>query len=173
MQRMKGEKLRWYAIYTKPRWEKKVHALLKEQGLESYCPINRVRRKWSDRIKTVEEPLFKSYVFIQIRESDKTIVRMTGGVINFVYWMGKPAIVKDREIEAIKKFLNDHDEIAVEPLGLQPDQKVCILSGPFMDYKAVVLELNKKTATVAIASLGVRLIAKVPKRSLSIYTNNH
>ncbi len=55
----------WYAIYTKPRWEKKVHHLLSEKGLEAYCPLNKVTRKWSDRMKTVEEPLFKSYVFVQ------------------------------------------------------------------------------------------------------------
>ncbi|HRX93358.1 MAG TPA: transcription termination/antitermination NusG family protein, partial [Chitinophagaceae bacterium] len=56
---------RWLAVYTKPRWEKKVNKLFKEKGLESYCPLNKVRRKWSDRMKIVEEPLFKSYVFVK------------------------------------------------------------------------------------------------------------
>ncbi|HEV7622062.1 MAG TPA: transcription termination/antitermination NusG family protein, partial [Flavisolibacter sp.] len=50
--------LKWYAIYTRPRWEKKVNGLLIQKGIESYCPLNKVRRKWSDRIKLVEEPLF-------------------------------------------------------------------------------------------------------------------
>ena len=59
---------KWYAIYTRPRWEKKVDLLLKDQGLESYCPLNKVKRKWSDRIKLVEEPLFKSYVFVRTDE---------------------------------------------------------------------------------------------------------
>jgi transcription antitermination factor NusG len=167
------EKLKWYGVYTKPRWEKKVHALLREQGIESYCPINKVRRKWSDRIKTVEEPLFKSYVFVRIPEAEKTTVRMTPGVINFVYWMGKPAIVKDREIQAIKNFLNEHSEIMVEPIELRPNQKVRIQFGPFMDYQAVVVEVKKKIATVVIASLGIRLIAKVSTSSLGIYPNNH
>ena len=56
---------KWLAVYTRPRWEKKVDQLLKEQGTESYCPLNKVKRKWSDRVKTVEEPLFKSYVFVK------------------------------------------------------------------------------------------------------------
>jgi transcription antitermination factor NusG len=60
---------KWYAIYTRPRWEKKVNFLLQGKGIESYCPLNKVRRKWSDRIKTIEEPLFKSYVFVKIDES--------------------------------------------------------------------------------------------------------
>jgi transcription antitermination factor NusG len=65
----------WYALYTKPRWEKKIHKLLQQKGIESYCPLNKVRRKWSDRIKVVEEPLFKSYIFVRVEESLKTEVR--------------------------------------------------------------------------------------------------
>ena len=77
---------KWLAIYTKPRWEKKVNSLLKENGVESYCPVNKVRRKWSDRMKIVEEPLFKSHVFVKVNDTDKTKVRMTNGVLPFVYW---------------------------------------------------------------------------------------
>jgi transcription antitermination factor NusG len=64
----------WYALYTKPRWEKKVHALLTDKKIESYCPLNKVRKKWSDRMKTVEEPLFKSYVFVRVNEEEQTKV---------------------------------------------------------------------------------------------------
>ncbi len=80
-----GSTKKWLAIYTKPRWEKKVYGMLQEKGVESYCPLNKVQRKWSDRIKIVEEPLFKSYVFVRVCEDEKTPVRMLGGVVNFVY----------------------------------------------------------------------------------------
>ena len=106
---------KWYAVYTKPRWEKKVAILLQQKGIESYCPLNKVRRRWSDRMKTLEEPLFKSYVFVQITEGDRTAVRMTDGVINFVYWNGKPAIIKEKEIATIRKFL---DEFGPKHVGL-------------------------------------------------------
>src|SRR6187402_529657 len=105
---MSKEKKHWYAVYTKPRWEKKVYSLLKDGGMEAYCPLNRVRKKWSDRIKWVEEPLFKSYVFVKVTEEERTGVRMVNGVVNFVYWLGKPAVVKDKEIAIIRKFLNDY-----------------------------------------------------------------
>ena len=94
----------WYAIYTKPRWEKKVHSLLTEKKIESYCPLNKVRKKWSDRMKTVEEPLFKRYVFARVNEEEQTKVRMTAGVMNFVYWQGKPAIIPAKEIETITEI---------------------------------------------------------------------
>src|SRR5580698_5536039 len=114
-----GENKKWYVIYTKPRWEKKVYSRLREKGLESYCPLNKVRKKWSDRLKIVEEPLFKSYVFIHISEEDIPQVRMVNGVLNFVYWLGKPAIVRTTEIESIKKFLNEYDDVEVAPITLQ------------------------------------------------------
>ena len=95
---------KWYAVYTRPRWEKKVNNLLLNKGVESYCPLNKVRRKWSDRIKVVEEPLFKSYVFVKIADEHRTEVRMTDGVINFVYWDGKPAIIKEKDIQTIRRF---------------------------------------------------------------------
>ncbi|MFZ9332451.1 MAG: UpxY family transcription antiterminator [Chitinophagaceae bacterium] len=89
---------KWYVLYTKPRWEKKVDKALQQKGIESYCPLNRVKRKWSDRIKTIEEPLFKSYVFVKVEEKEKTEVRYVDGVLNYVYWNGKPAVVKEEEI---------------------------------------------------------------------------
>jgi transcription antitermination factor NusG len=101
---------RWYAIYTRPRWEKKVNTLLAEKGIESYCPLNKVRRKWSDRIKTIEEPLFKSYVFVRIRDDERSNVRMTSGVVNFVYWDGKPALIRDKEIQNIRRFLDEYEK---------------------------------------------------------------
>ena len=66
---MSGAK--WFVVYTRPRWEKKVHSLLTAKSIESYCPLHKVRRKWSDRIKLVEEPLFKSYVFVRVEDKDK------------------------------------------------------------------------------------------------------
>ena len=95
---MPGSRKNWYVIYTKPRWEKKVYSLLIDKDIEAYCPLNRVRRKWSDRIKWVEEPLFKSYVFVKVTEENLSSVRLIHGVVNFVSWLGRPAVVKNKEI---------------------------------------------------------------------------
>ena len=87
------------------------------RGLESYCPLNKVRKQWSDRIKLVEEPLFKSYVFVHVPEEDQTRVRMVDGVLNYVYWQGKPAVIKEKEIEDIRRFLNEYQDRAVAVAG--------------------------------------------------------
>lgn len=160
---MSGEKQYWYAVYTKPRWEKKVNALLLEKGIESYCPLNRVRKRWSDRIKWVEEPLFKSYVFVKIREADQSEVRMVGGVVNFVYWLGKPATIKDKEIDIIRRFLNDYLDVKAIPIDLKVDAKITIAKGAFMDKEAKVMKIMNNKVQVVIESIGYSLVAVIEK----------
>lgn len=159
----------WYAVYTKPRWEKKVHGLLSDQGIESYCPLNRVKKKWSDRMKWVDEPLFKSYVFVRILPEEQTRVRMVPGVINYIYWLGKPAVVKDKEIEDIRRFLNEYTDVkveSVEAVELKPEDKVIIRTGLLMDREATVQRIMHKTVEVVIESLGYKLVAQVDKDKL-------
>jgi transcription antitermination factor NusG len=155
------------AVYTRPRWEKKVSQLLAEKGVERYCPLNKVRRKWSDRVKVVEEPLFKSYVFVKVNHDDRTMVRMTPGVINFVYWQGKPAVIKEKEINAIRRFLDEYENVELEPIDLKVNERVKITTGPLMDHEGKVLEVKHRIARVAIDSLGYVLIASVDKTKLA------
>ena len=157
---------KWLAVYTRPRWEKKVNQLLEEKGVERYCPLNKIRRKWSDRIKVVEEPLFKSYVFVKVNDDDRTEVRMTPGVINFVYWQGKPAIIKEKEINVIKRFLDEYENVEVRPIELKINQRVRISAGLMMEQEGKVLDIKHKAITVAIDSLGYILIATIDKRKL-------
>lgn len=157
---------KWLAIYTKPRWEKKVAALLMQKGVETYCPLNKVRRQWSDRIKLVEEPLFKSYVFVKVTEDDRTTVRMTDGVINFVYWNGKPAVVKDKEIQVIRQFLDEYENVALVKLELRPGQQVRVAGGLLMDREGKIIELKNKVAKVQIESLGYMLVADIDRNKL-------
>jgi transcription antitermination factor NusG len=144
-----------------------VDQLLKEKGIESYCPLNKVRRKWSDRVKVVEEPLFKSYVFVKVNEEERTAVRMTPGVVNFVYWEGKPAVIKEKEINAIKRFLNEYENVEVQPMSLQVRQRVKITTGPLMDHEGEILSIQRKAVKVAIDSLGYVLVAYIDRTKLT------
>ncbi len=158
---------KWLAVYTRPRWEKKVNQLLTEKGLESYCPLNKIKRKWSDRVKIVEEPLFKSYVFVKVSDEDRSTVRMTNGAINFVYWDGKPAVIKEKEIVAIKRFLDEYENVEARPSELRINQRVRITNGTFMDQEGKVLDVRKKVARVAIDSLGYILVAYIDRTKLT------
>ena len=125
-----------------------MNSLLEAKGIESYCPVNKVRRKWSDRIKTIEEPLFKSYVFVKIDEAERTNVRMTEGVVNFVYWNGKPGIIKDKEIQVIKRFLDEYENVGLVKIELSKDQRVKVVAGPLMDQEGKIIEIKKKAINV-------------------------
>ncbi|HLI92393.1 MAG TPA: UpxY family transcription antiterminator [Puia sp.] len=169
---MRVDKRNWYAIYTKPRWEKKVYGRLVEKGFEAYCPLNRVRKKWSDRLKWVEEPLFKSYVFVKVEEEELAAVRMVNGVVNFVYWLGKPAIIRNKEIEVIHKFLSEYDEVQVVPVDLRTESRITILQGALMDKKATVIKVLNNKVRVVIESIGYSLVATIDKSNV-ILNGNH
>jgi len=115
----------------------------------------------------VEEPLFRSYVFVRVSDLNRTEVRMTPGVINFVYWNGKPAVIKEKEINAIKRFLNEYENVEVKPIKLEVNQRVKVTKGPLMDQEGQVLELQHKTVKVALDSLGYLLIAHIDRTKLT------
>lgn len=163
-----GNKRNWLAVYTKPRWEKKVDRALTDSGLKSYCPLNKVHRKWSDRVKLVEEPLFKSYVFVYVDTTEEQKVRLINGVLNFVYWLGKPAVIDARDISRVKRFLQEHEDVSAAPVkNLLPDTRVIITAGVLMDKEARVVNDRKKKVEIEIESMGYKLIAYVDKNNLS------
>ena len=158
----------WYAVYTRPRWEKKVAALLLEAGIENYCPINKVTRQWSDRKKVVLEPVFKGYVFVRVEENNKWKVKDISGVLNFVYWLGKPAKIRDEEIDLIRKFLNEFNDVQVEAKGFVVNTKVRIKQGVLMNYKGIVVEVLGNRAVVKIDTLDLQLSAHFDKKNLEV-----
>jgi transcription antitermination factor NusG len=115
--------------------------------------------------------LFKSYVFVHIREEQQIQVRAASGVVNFVYWLGKPAIVKDKEIELVRKFLDDYTEVQVIPLDLQVNSRITIQRGAFMNKRAKVIRLLNNKVQVIIESIGFTLLAIVDKSNVSLAEN--
>jgi transcription antitermination factor NusG len=156
----------WHAVYTKPRWEKKVAALLEAKGIEYYCPLNKVVKQWSDRKKTVLEPLFKSYVFVQVAEEKKWELLSIAGIINYVTWLGKPAKIKESEIETIRKFLKEFESVEVVEGVLELNDKVKVKQGVLMNYQGILLQINGNKASVKIDSMGLQLITVIDKKNL-------
>lgn len=160
------KEMNWYVVYTRPRWEKKVSKTLTERGVVNYCPLNKVRRQWSDRTKVILEPLFKGYVFVQINESEKWDIKSVDGILNYVYWLGKPARVKEEEIDTIRKFLMEFEDVQVTEFDLGPSQEVIIRQGVLMNYKGVILDVKGNRARVRIDSMGIQLSAVFDKKAL-------
>jgi transcription antitermination factor NusG len=166
---MNEKSKKWFALYTKPRWEKKIDQLLLKKGMESWCPLQKVERQWSDRKKIIEDPLFKSYVFVRIEDAERAKVLMTDGVLNFVYYLGKPAVIRDEEIATIKKYLAEKDaSIAIiSEEGFMEEMKIKVNYGVFMGNEGTVIRGGKKKVYVKLQSLGQVMVVEFPAEYLS------
>ncbi len=156
----------WYVVYTRPRWEKKVASFLAEKGINYYCPLNKVMKQWSDRKKLVLEPLFKGYVFVQVAEDTKWELLNITGIVNFVYWLKKPAKIKDSEIDTIRIFLNEFKEVEVSKSVLSINDTVRIKNGVLMNYQGILVEMKGNKVKVRIESMGIQLSAFFEKRNI-------
>lgn len=161
-------KKQWLAIYTRPNWEKKVAETLERKKFEVYCPLNKVKRQWSDRKKTLSEPLFNSYVFVNITENEMSAVKQVDGVLNFAYWLNKPAVIKTEEIDTIKRFLNEYDHVSVEKTQVNVHDRVRITNGPLMMWEGNVVEIRTNTVKLTLPSLGQTLVAELRKDNLEV-----
>jgi len=157
---------KWYAVYTKPRWEKKVAALLTKKNIENYCPLNKVRKQWTDRKKLVFEPLFTSYVFVKVSIKEHGQLLKTDGVYNIVYWLGKAAVIREDEIEVIKQFLSEHEYVLLERTKVNLNDTVRIINGPLMLREGSIIEIKNKTVKLLLPSLGYNMIAELSKTNL-------
>jgi transcription antitermination factor NusG len=158
----------WYAVYTRPKWEKKVAELLSRKRIENYCPVYKSVKQWSDRKKTIFEPLFTSYVFVNVDETDHLPVKQTDGILSFVYWLGKPAMIKNDEIHAIRDFLAENQHVKLEKIDVNVHDKVKIIDGPFKYWEGDVTEIRSKSVKVMLPSLGYALVAEIPKTRLEV-----
>ena len=153
-------------IHTKPRHEKKVAELLRCKGFEVYLPLKKVVRQWSDRRKKVQEPLFKSYVFIRVEEKKQHKALMTYGVVRYIYWCGTPAVVRDSEIAAIREFLGETAFIDEDKIEFVRGSEVEIKWGVFRGEKGECLARQGDHLILLIESLGQVIKAEVPIRHL-------
>ena len=153
--------MNWYVIYTKPKWEKKVAEQLAEAGIDCYCPLITQIRQWSDRKKKVEVPLFNSYVFVQLDESERNSVFQSAGVVRYLFWLGKPAIVRHEEIEVIKKWINTSDAADIMVDRYKIGDAIQLESGPFSAQKAIVQEVTNTHYVLDLESLGCVLKMKI------------
>lgn len=158
----------WYAIYTRPRFEKKIADALTLIGFENYCPLNKVTKQWSDRKKVIEEPFFASYVFVRANEKQHLAIRKINGVLNFVYWLNKPAVIPDHEIDTVKQFLKEFSDVKVEQNSVRVKDAVRITDGAFSNMTGSVLLVNKKTIKVSLPTLQCTLIAEIKRDSIEV-----
>ncbi|PKD20018.1 antitermination protein NusG [Salegentibacter salinarum] len=144
----------WYVLYTKPRMEKRVADDLEQIGIEIYCPLITEVKQWSDRKKKIKTPLFKSYVFIKLEEKKRNRVFEVPGVVRYLFWLGKPAIVRDEEIKVIREWLEEDKVEDAKVEHLSAGDKITIKNGAFKQHEAIIRDIGKRKMRLVLPHLG-------------------
>ena len=149
--------MNWYVIYTKPRNEKKVADRLTQLGITNYCPMVQEIKQWSDRKKKVERPLFSSYVFVCLPEHQRDLVFQVSGVVRYLFWLGKPAIISEQEIASLRSRLSEgYQKVTLEYLAR--GSEITLDSGYFKGERAVVDEVRGHHVRVCLLALGLYVV---------------
>ena len=158
---------KWLVAYTKPRWEKRLADRLSQQGYEVYCPTQRVKRRWSDRTKWIDQPLFSSHIFIHIEPERRDAVYFTPGFVRFLFWNKRPAEVRETEIDTLKRWLNDFDHEAISIQPLATGSQVTVKSGPLQGRDGTVLEQRGAKLELYLEDLQVKVSVDLSKTELA------
>ena len=156
--------MNWYVVYTKPKWEKKVAERLAAIGVVTYCPLVTQTRQWSDRKKTVRVPLFNSYIFVQMEEKERNRVFEVTGALRYLFWLGKPAVVRNSEIESIQNWLSAPSDFDVSLDQWKKGDQIVLESGPFASQSAVIQEVKQNHYILILESMGC--VLRVDKKGI-------
>ena len=146
----------WYVLYVKPQSEKKAVQQLTNIGLDVYCPMVTEIHQWSDRKKKVEVPLIKSYVFVNIEQHEYQDVFQAHSVVRYLYWLKKPAIVRDQEIDVMKEWLNGK-MLSIKTETLKAGDNYIVDKGVFKGQEGVVNEVNTNRVQLVLEPLGIKI----------------
>jgi transcription antitermination factor NusG len=146
--------MKWFVIYTKPNYELKVAQGIYTMGINAYCPTFTQIKQYSDRKKKIQKPLLPSYVLVQLHEQDRPKVFAIPGVVRYLFWLGKPAEVREEEIELLRTNLSGiFDETRISKLSI--GKEYTIPSGPLKGQSGTVIDVLKNKLRLELPSLGL------------------
>ena len=145
--------MNWYVLHTKPRNEKKVEQQLLSIGINAYCPKKTEIKFWSDRRKKIEVPVLPSMVLVKLKENDINRVFESPGVIRFMFWMGKRAVVRQSEIDILKKYLKgSYNSISSISSSINVGDDFKLPS--FNNEKGIVRRISNNNIWIYLKSIG-------------------
>jgi transcriptional antiterminator NusG len=158
-------KKNWHAVYTKLNCELRVTAQLNRKKIENFCPVNNVSNNTGYRKKWTSIPLFQSLVFVYVSETEMSAVKQTGDILNFLYWLGVPAVISIDEIENIERFANDYNHIKIEKSAVNPCAASQITSYSQKDN----MSSSHTVVKMLLPSLGFTIMASVETATIKVF----
>lgn len=163
----KAEEERWYALYTKPRAEKLVYQRLVEINVETFLPLQKTIRIWSDRKKLIEKPLLSSYVFVRTNYKSFPVIYKTSGVVKFISFEGQPVSIPQKQIDNLRLIINSDAEVEVTSEKFAPGDNVEVVNGSLIGLTGELVKIgNNNRVIVRIDRLDQNLILKIPRAFL-------
>jgi transcription antitermination factor NusG len=162
--------MKWYLVYTKPGFEKKVSDSLTRKKIENYTPVTNFNRK-PDNSKNGQNTLFQGYVFIKTVESCLPEIKKINGIINLVYWMGKPVSVKNVEIKAIRLFLHEYTNVTIEKTSIKSENINDISIDADIEEESPMITIKNKKAFIGLPSLGYVMSAEIETANVRIISS--
>jgi transcriptional antiterminator RfaH len=154
---------KWFALYTRPRAEKLVYQRLVEAAIETFLPLQKTYRMWSDRRKLVEKPLLTSYIFVRTSKKNFPKVYRTNGVVKFVSFEGQPVSIPQNQIDNLRLLINSDTEIEVSAEKFERGDNVEVINGALIGLTGELIRIGSKNRVVVrIDRLDQNLILKIP-----------
>jgi transcription antitermination factor NusG len=155
---------KWYALYTKPRAEKLVYQRLVEIDIETFLPLQKTIRTWSDRKKVIEKPLLTSYIFVRTKSKFFPQVYKTNGVVKFISFEGQPVSIPQNQIDILRLIINSDAEVEVTSEKFAPGDNVEVINGSLIGLTGELIKIGTHNRVVVrIDRLDQNLILKIPK----------
>ena len=142
----------WNVIYTKSRSEKKVEERLKNIGIKAYCPVRTEVKFWSDRKKSILVPVLPSMVLVKIEKNKRNQVFDIPGVVRYMFWLKKHAVVRDSEVDSLKLLLKSNNIIEQNVASYNVGDEIKISS--LKDQLGIIKKISKNQIWVVLKQLG-------------------
>jgi transcription antitermination factor NusG len=169
--KLEKNRKRWLVCYTAPRAEKKVNERLKNWEIEAYLPTQRVLKQWSDRKKWVEEALFRSYIFVRVTPVEQQQVVQVPGILRFIYYLGRPAEISEKQIEDIRALLRNEVPLEAMPLNLKKGDLIRITAGPLKDIEGQLLKIQgKRKLVIRLKGIEQSVVASISPHQIEKIT---
>ena len=163
----------WYALYTRPRFEKKVDLQLKELEIQTFLPLRTVTKYWSDRKKQIDEPLFPSYLFVYANSKEQFLTFQSYGSVRLVSFNGTPTRIPDEQIYAVRRMLESGYTLVANHYFEKGDE-IEIVSGPLVGIKGFVTEhRGSKHFSVFISGIRQAVAVTIEAHNLKLITKNN
>lgn len=164
---IKGTEEKWYALYTRPRAEKQIYQRLLESGVETYLPLQKTIRQWSDRKKVIEKPLLSSYLFVKTHPKNFPVVYKTYGVVKFVSFEGQPVSIPQKQIDTLRLIIDSNADIEVSSENFAKGDNVEVIAGALSGLTGELIKIGTHNRfVVRIDRLDQNLILKIPRTFL-------